>query len=1005
MTFAEEFSFSKRFVALLKWLGLIGGAVAGFGAITFAIGFLAQRSLYAFKQVPFVFVDYWAYAETGFSVLVRSAVFVFRSPFWVLLVAAVTIASFLLLELRWFRRIVLKVRWVFFMHLFLTIFAMLIATQLLQIRDHRNLRRPPSGNGEAGTSNQQDTRLTFPFNLGIVDPATPPDPATLPPPESAGEAWTQLAAEIERGLSQGAVYLSTHPSPLWALRPDTNHPSGSKTWFGEYVHPGSIDPVRSENIYARLVWSLVLATWLLAMGVPWLQRSLAEKPSGEPRSLLGRVFVRLKEEMWFSIVWVLRPVSCCIVLVSGLLLLPQCYGTLVIERVGHELVEVVGSGGTSRNASPVEDTNDRGSPTPFNPGPFLDEARDILNEFHSHNRTPEGRKELRNRWERVLLDLEKKGTSQAVQALRKLATGSSSISPELADLAWDRYSRSASRADFAQSGYLLHYPRSEKETLRLLQPHPLSLGKRWTIQPVPLAKTVEVRVARDEESLRLIDILRSLPNQGAPDRIGSLIEAEWLGHPRLLEVAIASSYDYSPVVRGPAITDIGRYAARISSSRADTRSMPETEFRRGLARTRLMAVLLDPNERSDVRGAAVTSLALFARQGEPEICDPLIQQIASADAGLRVGRRPELSGTVISAIGLIGCKGASSALVGLLGDEKTDYRIRSVIPTALVKISTHPEYEPALRALLEDPHTPKSVLGPALSAAGQIEGGERGPTVKTLVDYLRNGPEARVFGGPILLSLLVLGSEDAVPAACAVARGEIVVESPDVRRLAFRLLSDIKVDSTEKVLLEVASDTAQDDEFRIAAIQALSSFSDPVSVETLAGIAREEMESAGGDGDALQVVLAIIGALEGRQNASTEAGNVARSLLGELHEAVTDVEEDPIANLMQSLRATELQSQSLGSPPFGPGVATNPRQAIESLRAGSVGPFLEFMSSGYFGRDVWLSEVLPLFPFAEWLRQPTGTDNEQDYLWYQVEELQHQLQWDEDGGFFTLGVE
>ena len=85
---------------VLGRLGMIVSAAAGFGLLAFVTGFLARRAQHDFAQVPLVFIDYWAYAETGLTGALRSLYLLLEK--WPVLVAIglVSVGIVLALEAR-----------------------------------------------------------------------------------------------------------------------------------------------------------------------------------------------------------------------------------------------------------------------------------------------------------------------------------------------------------------------------------------------------------------------------------------------------------------------------------------------------------------------------------------------------------------------------------------------------------------------------------------------------------------------------------------------------------------------------------------------------------------------------------------------------------------------------------------------------------------------------------------------------------------------------------------
>lgn len=80
--------------------------------------------------------------------------------------------------------------------------------------------------------------------------------------------------------------------------------------------------------------------------------------------------------------------------------------------------------------------------------------------------------------------------------------------------------------------------------------------------------------------------------------------------------------------------------------------------------------------------------------------------------------------------------------------------------------------------------------------------------------------------------------------------------------------------------------------------------------------------------------------------------------------------------------------------------------SIEQLQMGDPQSFLAWMSSNYYDSTDWLNLVYPLFPDATGLfsSTPTGTDEEQDQLWYWVDENIEQLYWNDEQHQYQLPI-
>jgi hypothetical protein len=125
----------------MKLLAAAGSAAVGFGVLAFVAGFLAQRAQSELVQLPFVFIDYWAYAETGLSAFLDTTLIFIRSSWGLPVVAAGSIALVLALEFSRFKRWLIQPHWLFLSSLLVLWIALFVVSEQRAVTELRGTYR------------------------------------------------------------------------------------------------------------------------------------------------------------------------------------------------------------------------------------------------------------------------------------------------------------------------------------------------------------------------------------------------------------------------------------------------------------------------------------------------------------------------------------------------------------------------------------------------------------------------------------------------------------------------------------------------------------------------------------------------------------------------------------------------------------------------------------------------------------------------------------------------
>ena len=893
---------------ILRWVGTLGGAVVAVGAFAFATGFLAERAQYEYAQIPFVFVDYWAYAESGFTLLLDSGYLL--APWWGLLaiVPVGAIAIVLLMEVESFRAFLSRPHWLFVGYLvWLALIGLTIRQELIvrasaySLADSSARQQLPDVEQAAGVAQQPVPMVLTPER--VIDARWPfswfvPDAASLPTVDSrwrtghdSFSAWRQIADELELSSSQDRMYFELRRAPEWTSVSSGSHPIGS--FLGVQSSGQSLESNRAQVLYSSLVLVITLLGCLLGGLVLWDSKVLSELQQGASSALKEakpHVLFPLREELWFASHWILRPIA-IIALLSGLVLLAESYGILAMPRLGHELVEiVVASSEQARSSSENQpDVADRLSG--LNDDASGDEivrrlysaAEDLALKYPLTD--PEDREKLRSKWQDVIINIEKMGRPSSVESLRRLSDLSAVLSPPLMPEAADAMIRATVQLGLPRSGYIVAYPRSQTEYLRLLVNRTTADGGKWAIYPVRMAAIAEIRVRQDGRTPKLVDMLRRLDTLDPEDRVSAIVEIRRLGHPRTLEIMMAALLDPSPMVRGYAITDVARAASMLPRTAAG-------QFRRARAEEMLLSVLLNDDERPDHRAAAATSLRFVSQERDPRVCQGVSLVLQSQ---CEPGRSWELCGPLLTSIGRMQCAGISALLEKVVRDPNAPIEIRATVPTAL-HAGRDARSVNLLRALVRDDDTPEYVRDTSITAVGLLAKGSE----DVVADLVVAGRRARVNDRmeqrwAVITALQYLGHRSAVP---FLSESALRATEPEemVRRAAIFALADLNAPESESVLMSIAEDSDELTEIRVFAVKLLPQFTLATStarLERLACGSTAPLELVEASGAAL-IEIANNGA--GRASKSAERAEECRAMqaaAGEAWDSTSDVDDLP----------------------------------------------------------------------------------------------------------------
>jgi HEAT repeat protein len=315
---------------ILQKAGLVTGISVAIGTLAFLTGYLAERAQHAVGHVPFVFIDYWAYAESGLLGLVDTIYLLLSPPDIVLALVVLSLAVVWVMESRWlYARLMqprwLVVAWLVFLGALLVLIRQQLAVHAMCARATSEVVEAPSHDehvssdadsepdGEAGTrsparaieasfgtskgASRVDSPpsqppiaatdalpLLAPFSLFVHGPATPPpgQAADVLPfvdrlqdraptgsyPDPAVEAWERIADELENDDSGSRIQV--RPRPGW-VTPAVNAPTSAVALpiLGLRVPPDAMDAQRAMRLFKLEIRWLAILIWTLVVLLIW----------------------------------------------------------------------------------------------------------------------------------------------------------------------------------------------------------------------------------------------------------------------------------------------------------------------------------------------------------------------------------------------------------------------------------------------------------------------------------------------------------------------------------------------------------------------------------------------------------------------------------------------------------------------------------------------------------------------------------------------------------------
>ncbi|REJ85109.1 MAG: HEAT repeat domain-containing protein [Acidobacteria bacterium] len=803
-----------RAKTVLGLVAALGTFATGLGVVAFVAGYQALRAQYSFLQVPFVFVDYWAYAETGFAGITRSVLDAARHPLGLLTLFLSSVGIVLLLEWKLFRRLVDRADVMFVFSLLMIGLTVLLVRQQLVVQDLTRSTSTLSTQGEVARDPAISVPAKIPFSLGMDKAFVPPAASDIQHPATSFEFWERLAEEIEETTASGSPILPVRTPPSWIYPAAIN---GDHSVIGVASESQNPFQRRSEKLYARLCAAAAVVIWGVFVLGQWTRRVRRTLDSPAERS-------RLSEELWFATRHICVPLLVLLVTVSLLHLMPQSYGLLAVPSIGHEYVEIsqAHSGGAGDEDTERRQLNERiaGLRTALDEEePFLLDvaAEKVLRHARAHS------------W----------AVKEIMDAVRTLPEFEELDSPE------GRGVRGLyRRLSEVNRGFILHYPRSQEGALRLLQRSSDEAGFSWQVRSYPSSSVSRVSVIGDPSAARIIEILRQLRLERETERIDLLYEAETLGHDRLLEIAIGGTLDESPAIRAFSATDIGRFSLGLEDS-------PGDRLRRRLGWRKLLEIARNRAERSDIRGAAATALAMV---GLEEGCLDLVELAEEEDD--ESDPYWHVRGTVMTTMARMGCRDAAPYLMAV-SESSAPPRVMVTVPSTLITTSTLSSSIGLLGEFVMhgDDH---DLVGTALTALAALPRDSHGAVldagqlVADFLDFAAPSFEGRArvqLMGAAVAVLRSLGSSEAVRVFESMAGDEDLHE--EVRVGAIVALQDQQVPSSEDLLLRIAQNRENSRMVRKASLLSLSFFDKD-------SVSRSLCDAAGDDSDLIESAVAAL---------------------------------------------------------------------------------------------------------------------------------------------------
>lgn len=975
MSNEEAHPAAKSVTTALRLFSALAGAVLGTAALLFYAGFVIQRAQFDIAGVPFVFVDYWAYVEVGVGGVTRSCVLLLESWPWLVSFFGLSIAIVFGLEWERFRDFLAKPHWLFAAALIHLCVVGVLVRQQLAISGLRHPGQSAlAGRRAEQRELARLIPARWPFQASLAKSQPSPEFLYSEFHRySAEDLWERIADELEYRMVE-RQYLEVRPAPLYATSHSfSTNPVPSL--FGAHARPkgeaSASDQERAQELYCNMltwgafaVWSFILlGVWERQMRLRFLPEAASYQGIGtrEPdqdsevvvtdrASSAGNrrpLLERLREEMWWVVRYLALPLNGLALLFAVVVLMPESYGALAMPRLGEEMVEVIierttsggaedrsklerektanGSDGTDSLSHIERYSIDAGAEESFG----LPQARAEKQALQDADLTRsllgrlseladsyvladvEEQSEHGDRWRTEIDMIAAIGTSRALEFLNQASEMTRHYAPELANIAAGAATKM--RGDVASSlkGYILYYPRSaEEKRLKLLTRSTRTEGS-WEFVPIDLDAIKELRVVRDEQTRRVISMLRRMRSL-SPDQVNRLlVEAELEGHWSLLEISLAAMWAESSEVVGPAITSALRFSANLDDSTWG-------RLRRARAIEVLLAYFADATKPPHLRGAAATSLAGMTRIGDTERVGGALLHSLTNETRKLVDPDWQTSGTVVSALGRIKYREAVPALLLMVADTNTPVPIRGAIPTALISIDDKPRTIPALTNLLFNPETPHQVTGTTVTALGYLGKGASNDVPEILHQYCRLALTNRSFGlqseqldtllGATVSAMVQTENRSAVlPLQDIVEnRQEYLVRGAESAVGAAAVgLSRVPAASSEVVLLELAEDESVSLELRVVAIRALRGFKDDQTVQRLYDLYMSSRS--------LRIDVSIVETL--RRRAELGSG-LAKRLLERILEERRSISTTGLDRLLQQLQE-RLGEESPGVPSPG----------------------------------------------------------------------------------------
>lgn len=826
--------------------GAVAGAALGLATIAFFAGFLVQRAQANAAKIPHVYLDYWASAEVGVVALLRSAFLLLDPPWTVAGLLAITLTLVLAMDSERFRHAVLRPQWLFLGTLLLVCLVYALLGQQLAIRTAHT-----SQVVTAASDYMRESDLSAPvpgvgvFGWFVREKAEPP--VVLPWLDSTGtdttkfatpaiEAWERIATELEARSAEASAGLPVRPRPFWAS-PDIEE---IDPILGVVVPDDLMEPRRALRLFQGTLRVFAAAIWGLAIVAVWQRKVLAVMHTRARRGPWARVGAGL----WSASRWVLAPLAATGLLLSAVFLVPDNYGALALPAIGHEYVEVFATEGTSDpDAPPQED------PPSSSSGEVAEIAEAIGKPFANfHDATlflsglcdryasgdPDARRRVVERWTNAIRYLENRGTPFSVTLLKSAVQLSRYVAPELMDLAHRAWIRARNQTESPHTGYILHYPRSSIDNLRLITTGASDIS-RWSIYPIPTERILEIQVSKGSPAETLITLLRQMKRLDVSGRLETIVEAQLIGHAATLEIVMAGVLDPHRDVRAACVTSTGLYGRALGSSVTDI-------LRKNRAARLLVDVLGDELELPSIRQSAATALWLLRVEGDPLVGKTLLDHLQD-DQG-----DPDwiLRGTTITALGKLRVRKAVTPLVNLLHRKDVPLRIKETIPTALRSIGESVESARGICAFLNDASAhgkeTTTTIRSAAAILGLIAAEAPGPEQQLAFDSLMS--LARRHTDFDAQRAIVIGIAEMNFAPSREFLEEVSDEHRDVksRVLAIEGLVDLQHPASEEILVDLTQDRREPIELRITAMRALSKFDDNRSLDPIYQVWENELK-------------------------------------------------------------------------------------------------------------------------------------------------------------------